>query len=268
VLLAAFFVQANPSATALNKIVAHLHLEHGVDAREAVDHHRDERAVAQADEGGFGAFRLAVARRVSCDWHTVEQLPRLFGRQHGRLAFFHDVFGAAHGVGRIHLKDVADHQPVEQHAERGQVLLDRGRRELAFELLDECGDVEGLDGGEFPDASPLAPCREAARGIHVRLARVVVVDLGGEEFEDALGGFRRRRESGPRTTAGAGEGIRAVLVLIGSLRTGFVLGSVIECYKGTLSHTKTDGRGNVVRAIKPGRLRIVRAVMPLRGAFL
>jgi len=29
--------------------------------------------------------------------------------EHRCLAFFHDVFGAAHGVGRIHLKDVADH---------------------------------------------------------------------------------------------------------------------------------------------------------------
>jgi hypothetical protein len=42
---------------------------------------------------------------------------------------------------------------------------------------------KGLDGGEFSDAARLAPGRAAARGIHVRLARVVVVDLGGEEFE-------------------------------------------------------------------------------------
>ena len=126
--------------------------------------------------------------------------------QHRRLAFSDDVFGAAHGVGRIHLKHMAEHQPVEQHAERGQVLLDCGRRELALELLDECGHVEGLDGGEFPDAAPLALCREAARGIHVRLARVVVVDLGGEEFEDALGGFCRRREERCWKKHGGGRG--------------------------------------------------------------
>jgi hypothetical protein len=31
----------------------HLHFQHGVDAREAVDHHRDERAIAQPDHRWF-----------------------------------------------------------------------------------------------------------------------------------------------------------------------------------------------------------------------
>jgi hypothetical protein len=44
------------------------------------------------------------------------------------------------------------------------------------------------------DVVRLVPLREAAGGIEVRLARVVVLDLSGEEFEYALGGFRRRRE--------------------------------------------------------------------------
>jgi hypothetical protein len=44
------------------------------------------------------------------------------------------------------------------------------------------------------DATCLAPSREAARSIHVRLARVVVVNLGGEEFETAFGGLGRRGE--------------------------------------------------------------------------
>jgi hypothetical protein len=43
---------------------------------------------------------------------TVQQLAGLLGRQHRRLAFFHDVFGTAHGVGGIHINDVADHQLV------------------------------------------------------------------------------------------------------------------------------------------------------------
>src|SRR5712692_4525888 len=84
--------------------------------------------------------------------------------------------------------------------------LHRGGRELALKLLDECGHVEGLNGGKFPDAAPLAPCCEAARGIHIRLARVVVVDLGGEKFEHALGGFRRRREErGRNKHSGGGD---------------------------------------------------------------
>ena len=90
---------------------------------------------------------------------AIEQRARLVGREHRRLAFFHHVFRAAHGVGRVHVEDVAGHQPVEQHAQRRQVLLDRGRRELALQLLDERGDVERLHVGELVDAVLLAPLR-------------------------------------------------------------------------------------------------------------
>ena len=44
--------------------------------------------------------------------------------------------------------------------------------------------MEGLPVGELADAFLVAPCREAARGVQIRLAGVVVVDLGGEKFED------------------------------------------------------------------------------------
>jgi predicted small metal-binding protein len=46
VLLAAFFAQAHSAAPVLHEVVAHLHLKHGVDAGEAVDHHYDERKSA------------------------------------------------------------------------------------------------------------------------------------------------------------------------------------------------------------------------------
>ena len=87
-----------------------LHLKHGIDAREAVDHDGDKCAVTQADEGGFHALRLTVARRVSLDRDTVEQLTGLVGRGRRRLASFDDVFGAAHGMGRINIDHVADDQ--------------------------------------------------------------------------------------------------------------------------------------------------------------
>ena len=54
--------------------------------------------------------------------------------------------------------------------------------------------MEGLNVGELGEAACVAPFRETAGGVEVRLARVVVVDLGGEEFQNAPGGFRRRRE--------------------------------------------------------------------------
>lgn len=72
-------------------------------------------------------FRAAVAGHVSGDRNAVEQLARLVGRQYRRLAFFHDILWAAHGVGRVYVQDAARHKPVEQHSERGQVLLHRGR---------------------------------------------------------------------------------------------------------------------------------------------
>ena len=52
---------------------------------------------------------------------------RLVAVEHRRLAFFHDVLRAAHRGGRILADDLADDQPVEQHADRREVLLD-GRR--------------------------------------------------------------------------------------------------------------------------------------------
>jgi hypothetical protein len=50
-------------------------------------------------------------------------LPR---REHRRLAFILGILGPAHGVRRIRGHHLADHQPVEEHAQRRQALLDRG----------------------------------------------------------------------------------------------------------------------------------------------
>ena len=52
------------------------------------------------------------------------------------------VFGAAHGVGRVQLQDLAGDQPVKQDAKRRQVLLDGGRGQLALQVLNESGDVD------------------------------------------------------------------------------------------------------------------------------
>ena len=98
-------------------------------------------------------MRFVCADRLD----ALEQLAGFLGRQDGRLAFSDDVFGAAHGVGGVHLQNVAGHQPVKEHAQRGQVLLDGGRGELSLQILDEGGDVEGLHVGELSDAVALAP---------------------------------------------------------------------------------------------------------------
>jgi hypothetical protein len=116
------------------------------------------------------AIALTAPPRVPYERNAVEQLAGVLGRKHGRLAFSHDVFRTAYGVGRIHINDVTDH-PVEQHTERGQVLPHRRQRKrlfvevLVLQVLDEGCNVVGLDRGEFSDAARLAPLREAARCI-------------------------------------------------------------------------------------------------------
>ena len=187
-LLAAFLVQAHPAAAALYEVVADLHLQHGAHAGEGVDHRADQCPVAQTDERRLLGFVSVLALRLSAGRDAVEQLTGLLGRQHRRFALLDDIFWAAHGVGRIHVEDVAGHQPVEEHAQRGQGLLDRPRRKLALEVLHEGSDMEGLHVGELADVVCVAPLREAPCGVQVRLARVAVVDLGGEKLEDALRG--------------------------------------------------------------------------------
>ncbi len=179
VLLAAFLMQPDPAAASLRVEVLHLHPHDGADAGEGVDHHPDQGAITQPLE------------RAGVD--GVEQGARLVAGEHRCLAALDHVFRAAHRVRRVHLEDVAGHQPVEQHPQRRQMLLDRRRREAALQILDEGGDVERLDVGELGQAVRLAPGGEAARRVQIGPAGVVIVDLRGEELEHALRRLRRRR---------------------------------------------------------------------------
>ncbi len=74
VLLGAFLVKADSAEATLHEIIPHLHLKHGVDAREGVNHDPDQGAIAQPDECGFGGFRVTAAARVPHDGDAVEQL--------------------------------------------------------------------------------------------------------------------------------------------------------------------------------------------------
>ena len=53
---------------------------------------------------------------------------------------------------------------------------------------------KGCTAGKFVDALAGAPGGEAPGGVHIGPAGMIVVDLAGEEFQDALCGFRRGRE--------------------------------------------------------------------------
>jgi hypothetical protein len=82
---------------------------------------------------------ISARRRPDQDGRVdaVEQLARLFVGQHRGLAGLDDVLGTAHRMRRIDRDDLAGDQPVEQHADRGEVLLDR--RLLKF--LPEIGSI-------------------------------------------------------------------------------------------------------------------------------
>ena len=92
-------------------------------------------------------------------------------------------------MGRIGGDDLAGDQPIEQHADGGQVLLDRRLLEVLAERLDIGGDVERLDIGDLADLVLVAPGEEPHGGAIVRHARVFVADGGGEEFQKAARGL-------------------------------------------------------------------------------
>ena len=129
VALAAFLVQPQPPALAVGKIVLDLHPNDGADPRKAVDHDADQRAVAQPDERRHLPLESVLGLDGFCHLDAGEQSARLVLAQDRRLAALDDVLGAAHRMRRVDRQHLADDEPVEQHADRRQVLLDgRPRR--------------------------------------------------------------------------------------------------------------------------------------------
>jgi hypothetical protein len=168
VLLAALFVQAHPPAFALRIIVFEVHLQRRRDAREGVDQQRDQRAIAKPDD----------RRHID----AVEQLFRLVAVEHRGLAFLDDVLRATYGGGRIGAgENLADDQPVEQHADRGEVLLDRRRAVAAAENFDVSRDVMRAHRRERRDVLRVEPRKKRSHGDRISGASVRVADVGGEE---------------------------------------------------------------------------------------
>ena len=174
VALAAFFVEADPPALAIGEVVLDLHGDDGTDAGERVGHHPDQGAVAQAHDG----------RSID----AVEQDSGVIGGQHRCLAALDDVFGAAHGVCRVDGEDTAGDQPVEAHADGGEVLFDGRLGKAGLKHLHIGGDVERLDIDEFADGMPFDPGEEVGDGPEIGQPGIFVPDGGGEEFQEAASG--------------------------------------------------------------------------------
>ena len=85
--------------------------------------------------------------------------------------------------------DLAGDQPVEQHADGGEVLLDRRFFKILAERLDIGRDVERLDIGDLADLMMVDPGEEPNDGVIIGRPRVLVADGGGEELEEAARGL-------------------------------------------------------------------------------
>ena len=131
VVLAALLVQPEPPALALGEVVLNPHRKRRADAREAVDQDADERPIAKADQ--------AVCR------DALKQLMRFLRREDRRAAAVDDVARAPHHRCRVGADDLADHQPVKQHAHRRQMLLHAGRCVRRPQLLDVGSHMHRLE---------------------------------------------------------------------------------------------------------------------------
>ncbi len=172
VFLAAFFVQAHPSAPSLAEIIPDVHLQHRADAGERVDHNADKRAVAQA--------------RESACVYRGEQSPCFLAVEHWRAAFGYDMPGSAHRVRRVHFDDLADDEPVKEHPDRGQVLFYGGFRKSFTEALDIARDMHRFHVRQIVHAVFRAEFREPAGGIEVSPPCMFILDIRGEEIEEPL----------------------------------------------------------------------------------
>ena len=120
--LAALLSQAQPPAFLERKIILHVQTHHGGNPREGVDHDGDKGSVAQT----YHMRRIDLFKKFA-----------RFLRGHGRgRAPDNGVPWPTHGVRRVGRQHLARHQPVKQHADTGQMLLNGGRFAGNLQLLD------------------------------------------------------------------------------------------------------------------------------------
>jgi hypothetical protein len=74
------------------------------------------------------------------------------------------MFGPAHRMRRVGGEDLADDEPIEQHANGRQVLLHRRLGSGRLQRLYIGGDMDRLDVGELAELVLLDPGEEVAHG--------------------------------------------------------------------------------------------------------
>jgi hypothetical protein len=92
---------------------------------------------------------------------------------------------AADRMCRVRRDDLAGDQPIEQHADCGEMLFHRRFLEPALHRLDIGSDVQRLDIGNAAELVLIAPGEESGDGPVIGHAGVFVADGGSEEFQEA-----------------------------------------------------------------------------------
>jgi len=86
---------------------------------------------------------------------------------------------------RVNRNHLADHEPIEQHADAGKVLLNGRRREPMADLLYIGSDVNRPHLTEAAHPLLLAPFQKFHGGPIVGRARIRIANVDGEEFKKA-----------------------------------------------------------------------------------
>jgi hypothetical protein len=124
--------------------------------------------------GGTGQAGLAPEREVIDKYDNKANSPRSCSRTWwatARLARLDDVLRTAHGMRRIGGDDLAGDEPVEQHADGREVLLDRRLFAILSQPLDIGRDVQRLDIGDLANLVSVAPGEEPHGGVVIGLPR-------------------------------------------------------------------------------------------------
>src|SRR4051812_44088297 len=112
VFFTALLMKPHPGATALDEIILNPHRDSGTHASERVAHQGDEGPIPQA----YHALRV----------DGFEEVSHLLLVEYRGFADFDDVLRAPDRCRGVHGHDLADDEPVKEHPESGESLLDRG----------------------------------------------------------------------------------------------------------------------------------------------
>lgn len=107
------------------------------------------------------------------------------------------MLGAADRAGWVHRQNLTSDKPIEEHADRCEVLLDGRRRVETAKLFDVRRHNYRFERVERESAL-LGPVQEHADVVRVRQARVLVADSRHEELDEAT----------RRSVAGVGDDAR------------------------------------------------------------